>query len=184
MNAEAVPGGERVPGIYASFLKTLALLSMIIDHLGAAVLGTMLSYGIVPSEQREKLYLVYRICRSIGRLAFPIFCFLLVEGFVHTRSKERYALRLLIFAFISDVPYDLAFSHEVFDWTECNVFFTLFFGLMAIWCMDTVMTRLEEKNKILCISFFKSCSLNNGFLLRFISFFVTVFSKIIENNSS
>ncbi|OEG12528.1 hypothetical protein BCR25_07855 [Enterococcus termitis] len=68
----------------------------------------------------------------IGRLAFPIFCFLLVEGFVHTSNIKRYSIRLFLFALLSEIPYDLAFSKRFVDIHSQNVFFTLWIGLLVI----------------------------------------------------
>jgi hypothetical protein len=87
-------------------LKTLALFTMVIDHYGA----------IFQSD-----IIIYRI---IGRLAFPIYCFLLVEGYFHTSNIKKYAARLLIFAFISEIPFDLAFFGHV-GFEHQNIFFTL-----------------------------------------------------------
>lgn len=105
-------------------LKAIALTTMIIDHYGA----------IFHSD-----IVIYRI---IGRLAFPIYCFLLVEGYFHTSNFKKYAIRLLIFAFISEIPFDLAFYNEI-GFVHQNIFFTLFIGLFAIYFIDN-----KEKYKL------------------------------------
>lgn len=97
-----------------SSLKILALLIMLIDHMGAI------------------LFPQYFFLRIIGRLAFPIFCFLLVEGFIHTKNVKKYALRLGIFALISEIPFDLALFNRPFDFSHQNIFFTLFIGLLVL----------------------------------------------------
>ena len=116
-------------GISGSTLKIIAIIAMLIDHTGAVVvLGFFffLWYG----KWLVTLYYVMRLL--IGRIAFPIFCFLLVEGFAHTRSVKKYALRLLGFALISEIPFNLAFEGEMFAPQYQNVFFTLFIGLLVM----------------------------------------------------
>lgn len=111
-------------------LKIIALIAMAVDHTGAILL---------PYNTKE-----YWICRMIGRLAFPIFCFLLVEGFQHTRDVKKYLARLGIFALISELPFDLAFSagNTITDYLrQQNVFFTLFLGLGVLYLMKLSETK-------------------------------------------
>lgn len=96
-------------------LKIIAVSTMIIDHIGAV------------------LFPQFVIFRIIGRLAFPIYCFLLAEGFSHTRNIKKYGTRLFLFALISEVPFDLAFNQTFFYWDSQNVFWTLFIGLQTIY---------------------------------------------------
>lgn len=74
--------------------------------------------------------------RYVGRLAFPIFCFLLVEGYYHTGNVKKYIGRLGIFALISEIPFDLAFGHFLWTLEKQNVFFTLSIGLGMVWLLD------------------------------------------------
>lgn len=75
-----------------------------------------------------------RVCMTcVGRLAFPIFAFLVAEGFVRTRSRARYARRLLVFALVSEVPFDLlAAGRPVYPFHQ-NVLWTF---LIALGCMQ------------------------------------------------
>ena len=92
-------------------LKCIAIVSMALDHTGAV---------LYPSQ----IWL-----RCLGRIAFPIFCFLIVEGFFHTHDVRRYMGRLGVFALISEIPYDLAFRGVPLEYAHQNVFFTLLIGI-------------------------------------------------------
>lgn len=116
---------SRYQRLDGTVLKLIACLSMFIDHLGAVCFSGMMGF------------------RIIGRLAFPIYCFLLVEGAVHTRNMKKYILRMGIFALISEVPFDLAFYHRLVYMGHQNVFFTLGLGLLAIWFLEHPIEQLD-----------------------------------------
>lgn len=114
-------------------LKIIALTTMIIDHYGAIFQGDTMFF------------------RMIGRLAFPIYCFLLVEGYFHTSDVKKYAKRLFIFALISEVPFDLAFYNKL-GFVHQNIFFTLFIGLAAIYIVDNREGKYNfNKNTVVLI---------------------------------
>lgn len=111
-------------------LKLIAMAAMLTDHIGHVFFPGVLWL------------------RCVGRLAFPIFCFLIVEGFLHTKDLKAYMWRLFAFAIISEFPFDIAFYGKTFDIEHQNVFFTMLFGLMAI----SLMSLVCLENKILeCI---------------------------------
>ena len=114
-------------------LKRIACLSMLIDHIGAALLENGLFRQNAVWQGGIRLDFVMRMA---GRLAFPIYCFLLVEGFVHTHDFRKYALRMLGFALLSEFPFDWAFFSGVY-WGHQNVYFTLLLGLLAMKALDT-----------------------------------------------
>ncbi len=105
----------------ALLLRIVACVAMLIDHIG-------LTWNI--SE-----------LRIIGRIAFPIFAFLLVNGYRHTRNLNKYILRLGIFALLSEIPFDLFLSHKPFNFGNQNIFFTLFLGLVMISLVDILKKK-------------------------------------------
>lgn len=123
-------------------LKYLALVSMTIDHIGAV----FFSAGSLP----------FLVCQAIGRLAFPVFCFLLTEGFFHTSDHSTYFKRLFLFALISEIPFDLALFH--FPWESSirqiflhqNVFFTLSLGFLTLCLVE----RFWMENTFFSVLFF------------------------------
>lgn len=114
-------------GFSGSTLKIVAVIAMLIDHTAAVVLVRMLRV-----EWDEGFYVIYSLMRDIGRLGFPIFCFLLTEGFHRSRNLKKYAMRLGIFALVSEIPFDLAVTGHLFHFGYQNVYFTLLLGLTAL----------------------------------------------------
>ena len=108
-------------------LKLIAVVSMLTDHMGAV------------------LFPQYIWMRYIGRLAFPIYCFLLTEGYLHTHSFKKYILRMTIFMVLSEIPFDLAFSHTWLNIHYQNVYWTLLLGLLAIRAMEWLQARLPRQ---------------------------------------
>lgn len=105
-------------GISATTLRLLAMLFMLLDHMWATV---------IPGNN----WMTY-----VGRLAFPIFAFQIVEGFYHTSDRKKYANRLLILALISEIPFDLMCVSSPLFLFHQNTVFTLLLGLWAISALD------------------------------------------------
>ncbi len=120
---------EKLPfgGITANMLRLIAILLMISDHVWA----TFMSFGN---------WMTY-----LGRLAFPIFAFQLAEGFVHTKNVKKYALRLGIFALISELPFNLFYSSRWFNPYHQNVLFTFLLGLAAMVIIDKMKKERTAK---------------------------------------
>lgn len=126
-------------GISGSTLKLIACATMLIDHAGAAVVDTIIFKSPIryhDPQTLHKLQTLYQWMRGIGRLAFPIFCFLIVEGFFHTRSIRKYCTRMFLFALISEFPFDYALKASVPFWQKQNVYFTLLISLLCLWLLD------------------------------------------------
>jgi hypothetical protein len=114
-----------------SWLKVLALLSMTCDHVAALVLRHAEDFAVQLPLSGDDIHSLYFLLRSVGRLAFPLFAFLVVEGFLHTRSHKRYGRNLLLFAILSEIPWNLLHSGHLFFHSQ-NVFFTLFLGFLGM----------------------------------------------------
>ncbi len=158
MQTEAVQTGEiqmqGKKGISSAVLKNIAVVTMLIDHIGAVIVTRLLIQNglyeaMVNQEaysawmgQHGGLYGIYMAMRIIGRFAFPIYCFLLVEGFQKTHDVKKYLGRMFLFALLSEVPFDLALSGKAWDMQYQNVFFTLFIGLLVIAGLRLVEMRL------------------------------------------
>ncbi len=111
--------------ISGAVLKWIAILSMAIDHFGAGYLAYTGQFVTASGIN------LYSISRFIGRLAFPIFAFLIIQGYQHTSNRKRYAGQLMLFALISEIPFDLAFYNRFFYWGHQNIFFTLAIGVIG-----------------------------------------------------
>lgn len=105
-------------------LKLLACILMLIDHIGYL--------NLIPGYYTE--------LRTIGRLAFPIFCFLLCEGFLHTRNRGKYMLRLGIGAVLSEIPFNLLVSGQLFFLDKQSVMVTL----LLAFCMAMLMEKTDK----------------------------------------
>ena len=125
-------------GISGAELKTFAAICMLIDHTAAILVGRLRYATFVVTDPQTAQFIdrLYYYMRRVGRLAFPIFCFLLIEGYFHTRDVRKYAGRLFAFAIISEFPFDYALHHNQPLMTKQNVYWTLLIGLLVIWAID------------------------------------------------
>ena len=108
-------------------LKIIACISMLFDHTGYIVFNR------------------FSFFNYIGRLAFPIFCFQLVQGYTHTQNKQKYFIRLLIFALISQIPFSLFYT-AISQGFMLNILFTFLLGFLTLYL-------LENTNRIIGLFF-------------------------------
>ena len=106
-------------------LKSIGVITMLFDHVGDAIIGK------------------FSFCNLIGRIAFPIFAFQAVQGYIYTKDLKKHMLKLFIFACISQIPFMLFLSTFTEEILTLNIFFTLFLGLLALFVYD------KCKNKVL-----------------------------------
>ena len=132
-------------GITGSTLKIIAMITMLIDHIGATIVLQLVqrnsdNFDAFGNVRMTGMVILYYVLRGIGRLAFPIFIFLLLEGFQYTHNRFLYIGRLLLFAIISEIPFDLAVNlstnsilkGHVLEFASQNVFFTLAIGMIPL----------------------------------------------------
>lgn len=126
-------------GISQEGLKLIACLTMLIDHIGYEIIYPVYaSMSVVNAGDLPEVRLVYRLyllCRCIGRIAFPIFAFLLVEGIHHTGDRKKYAFRLAVGAVLAEIPYNLVVSGSIFG-PKQSVMATLLLGFLAVHYME------------------------------------------------
>lgn len=133
----------------AALMKQIAVAAMFIDH------ATLSFLEVARNEEGVRIMNTFaagkaldEIGRGIGRLAFPVFCFMIVEGFFHTRDRWRYLIRLLICAAVSQLPFCLLVFPESTK-PHADTIFTLTIGYVLIWCIDTLRRKLVGDGKLI-----------------------------------
>ena len=151
----------RLRGYSGNQLKMIACLLMLCDHIGCMLIENGVLYGQNPAywtlaistPEGQRWLLLARILRTIGRMAFPVFAFLAVEGFCHTSNIKVYLRRVLICALISEVPFNLACYHSMSYPAYQNTCFTIFFGLMAL-CFIKMLQKRQFIFSVLAVLIF------------------------------
>lgn len=134
---------EKYFGITGTGLKVIAMISMVIDHLA----GGLFEYWIVKNMDSmsaatfANYHFAYKCMRGIGRMAFPIYCYLLVEGFLHTKNVKKYASRLAIIAVLSEIPFDYLFRRKLIFWEFNNVIWDLLISLGCLYAYSLIEKR-------------------------------------------
>lgn len=143
---------ERSGLLSGSTLKILACISMFTDHATLILMHryrdylSTLDYSSIMYWQK-----LYRIGRNIGRMAFPIFCFLLVEGFFHTSNRLKYLIRLSVMAVLSEHAFNLLAASRHLDPGHQNVFLTLAISLLTITAIEQVKIHFNGKPDIISL---------------------------------
>ena len=125
-------------------LKIIAMILMLIDHIGIMIIQNGMLYGYdyslfqytIGLPYYKFIYNIYRICRTIGRISFPIFTFCVVEGYFRTNNLFKYILRMVIFALISEIPFDLVVFNKIYSLDAQNVLWTYSLGLLMLFFMN------------------------------------------------
>ena len=117
--------GKDIRILDGTMLKIIAMVAMVFDHVGDMFFPNVMWP------------------RMIGRLAMPLFSFGIAEGYIHTRDRKKYILRLGIFALISEVPFDLAFEGKI-GLSHQNIMLTFFLAVLALMVFDMIRGEIRE----------------------------------------
>ncbi len=117
-----------------SALKLIAIVSMSIDHTAAYLTSCQDIFDMPVFTFHGNEVTWFFLMRCVGRLSFPLFAFLIVEGFIHTRNRRRYGWNLFICALISEIPW--ALLHNGFHILSHNVIFTLLWGYLGLCAIE------------------------------------------------
>lgn len=117
-------------------LKAIAMLSMLLDHINKAI--------VYPYINNRAWLMLSDFLEILGRIAYPIFLFLLVEGFFKTKSRGKYILHMLVFAVISEIPFDLFSSGTFYEPNANNILFTFSMVLLTLWSIDTLKKKVSK----------------------------------------
>lgn len=120
--AKPLPDTELISTGNFYLLKWIAFICMVMDHIAAM----FYDYYV----WNDDCYIAFRL---IGRIAFPIFAYELVESFHHTKHKGKHFLRIGILALVSEIPFDIALGSTPFTLQAQNVCITLFLGFLMLW---------------------------------------------------
>lgn len=155
MQSSLCPDRFRI--LSGSALKLIAAVTMLIDHASLLLAPEFSAWTEPIFSLLGKEITVYYILRKIGRLAFPIYCFLIGEGFVHTGNRLRYLMRLLFFAVVSEIPFNLLVSGKFFYAPRQNVFFTLFLGALFLTILECEKEALKQFVGMLAVAIVARC---------------------------
>ncbi len=103
-----------------TILKLLAMVSMVFDHVGD---------NFFPDQQWMRI---------IGRIAMPLFAFAVAEGYLHTRDRKKYLIRMLIMAVLSEIPFDLVLFGKPLEFTHQNIMFTFAYAIIGLMCYEKI----------------------------------------------
>lgn len=141
------------PGLNRDVIKYIAMVTMLLNHIGTI----FMEQGTFWSE----------LCKDIGYFTAITMCYFLVEGYGYTRSKKRYALRLLIFAGVSQLPYCLAFSTgRKLEWQGGNMICNLLICFVLIHIYRT-WAPSQKKTAVICLLFLLSVNCDWSILAPF-----------------
>lgn len=156
-------GPWRTPSISADGLKIFAVIIMLMQNIGIAIIEkglihldrytrAELAQAMAKDSDLMTLAGVGSVMQLIGGLAVPIFAFLLVEGFQKTSNYGKYLLSMVTFALISEIPYDLANSQKLIDWSSQNALVTMCICLLMLYFLKLFEDKKGIIYKVACFT--------------------------------
>lgn len=152
-----ISGKESKGKLSANLLKSIAVVTMFIDHFTVVFLTRFaqnMNFGSLSTDSLSVYDKYYFLGRAVGRLAFPLFAFFVAEGMFYTRDRKKYLERLFLFAIISEIPFDFGIFGNWLDSHSSNVIFTLFLGGGAIYLSELVLGKIiingDNGRRLLC----------------------------------
>lgn len=136
----------------SDLLKIIAIVTMLVDHTGVL---------LYPGDE-------FRVLRSIGRIAFPIFAWLLVQGFIHTSDRKKYGFRFLCFALLAEIPYAFLNKELVYEPGHYNVMYLLLLGLILLSVVEKAGVLFIEKKFL------------TGMLLSVLAFAIVAMPDVVQ----
>lgn len=148
-------------------IKWIALFSMLCDHFAKLLLISLINHPWPNASTNaffhsDGIIRLYNALPHFGRLAFPLFIFLLVEGFYLTKNRWKYLRRIFVFALISEIPFDLGFRYnnlspatgKLIEFSYQNVLFTLSIGLFAMILIEWILTKFGPGSPVAILTVF------------------------------
>lgn len=126
---------DKLAVLSGSTLKLIACISMLSDHLAKFWFYRFTWANVVWFSVAGKSLSMLQIMQMFGRFAFPIFVFLLIEGFEHTGNRKKYGISLMVLAILSEIPFNLM-SGNALLFEKQNVMFTLLLGYLAMCSLE------------------------------------------------
>ena len=159
-----------------SILKMIALILMIIDHTALHILtpSCKVSFSVF-----NVTVSMYEMMRWAGRLSFPIFAFLLTEGFIHTHDRRKYGRNLLVFALISEIPWNLEHNGTLV-YARQNVMFTLLLGYLGMFIIEEYKNDIRNQTVLLLLMLFISFILNADY--GYLGFALILLLYVLRDN--
>ena len=130
-------------------IKLIALIFMVIDHIGYRFINSNATCDIACYRNLGEFF------RILGRISFPIFAFCVVEGFRHTSNTKKYAIRLLIAAIISEIPFDMMCYYDTKAFNGKYAWFVLADqNVMITFLLAIIMLSVIEEYKLRKTSYY------------------------------